>query len=61
MKITIEPSHPEPHYVAASIDTLTNDDSATNAVESALQLIVCIGHSKENVASAAQQWAEDSE
>ena len=61
MKITIEPSKPEPRYEAVSIDTLTNEDGTSELTEAALRLLVCAGHAQCNVAEAARNWADEVE
>ena len=61
MKITIEPSLPEPNYHAASVNTLTNEDSTGEIVYAAFQAIVASGHHPRNVLEAFRDVADEQE
>ena len=61
MRITIEPGaglHNEGQHTVI-LDSNSNDESTTDAVEMALQAIVAYGHNAGNVAGAAKNWAEN--
>lgn len=61
MKITIEPSKPEQNYHAVSIDTLTNEDSTGELVESAYRALVAAGHHPSNVIESFREVADEQE
>ena len=59
MKITIEPSIPEPPYQKFTVDTLTNHDTTTELVDTLLNALRFAGYDQGNINLAAEKYAED--
>ena len=58
MKITIEPSSGNPPYRKVVIDTLSDDERTSEAVEACLRALVASGHHKNNIMDACAQYAD---
>jgi hypothetical protein len=58
MKITFEPSIPEPYYTKIAVDTLTNHDTTDQLVVIALDALRFAGHDQSNINLAAENYAE---
>jgi hypothetical protein len=59
MKITFEPSIPEPLYQKFIVDTLTNNDTTPELVDAVLNALRFAGHDQNNINLAAENYAED--
>jgi hypothetical protein len=59
MKITFEPSTPEPLYQKFTVDTLTNHDATPELVDTLLNALRFAGHDQGNINLAAENYAED--
>ena len=59
MKITFEPSTPEPLYTKIVVDTLTNYDTTDQLVVIVLDALRFAGHDQGNINLAAENYAED--
>lgn len=59
MKITISPSTPAPGFNTISIDTNSNEETTTEAVQIALDALIAFGHSSANVTAAAHDFSEE--
>jgi hypothetical protein len=59
MKITFEPSTPEPLYQKFTVDTLTNHDTTPELVDTILNALRFAGHDQGNINLAAENYAED--
>ena len=59
MKITFEPSTPEPLYTKIVFDTLTNYDTTDQLVVIVLDALRFAGHDQGNINLAAENYAED--
>jgi len=59
MKITFEPSTPEPLYTKIVVDTLTNYDTTDQLVVIVLDALRFAGHNQGNINLAAENYAED--
>lgn len=58
MKITFEPSTTAPFYQKFIVDTLTNNDTTPELVETVLNAIRFAGHDQNNINLAAENYAE---
>ena len=59
MKITFEPSTPEPLYAKIVVDTLTNYDTTDQLVVIVLDALRFARHDQGNINLAAENYAED--
>lgn len=58
MKITFEPTMPEPYYQKFTVDTLTDDDITCDLVETLLNALRFAGHDQNNINLAAENYVE---
>lgn len=58
MKITFEPTMPEPYYQKFTVDTLTDDDITFDLVETLLNALRFAGHDQNNINLAAENYVE---
>ena len=59
MKITFEPSTPEPLYTKIVVDTLTNHDTTDELVNIVLDALRFAGHDQDNIGNAAETYSEN--